>query len=302
MAKEVKPEDPTPELLEEAAMIFVQIQDAPDNSEHKAARDAFLARGVAAQSAYARIEASWRLPVARPASKLPILLPFMVGMGLALSFGWTPARIYMLADARSGTETARVSLVSGDSAYLDSGSALVDETGDGARHVAILQGAALFEVTPQPHPFTVTVGDLQVEVKSTIFETALTSESAVVSVLEGAVDVRFGEEVWSLEPGDRFDWSDEGEWKLASVPLPHIGAWREDRLIVTDMTVAQVADAIDRRQNRPVLVIGERLGQTRISGSFDLTKPASALRALAGIVDARLIEAGPLGVVLYSAP
>lgn len=293
-------ETPDTRLLDEAALIFVQLRDAPQDPEFLAQRDVFLARGAAEKAAYAKIEASWRVSGGRTRSTLRIVLPLLIALGAAVTLGFEPARIHLQADAITGRVQEDIQLASGDQAYLDAGSALVDDTQTGTRSVTLLRGAALFEVAPEDRPFQVLLGEVEVTVRSTIFETVTDKDRASVRVAEGAVDVRAGGQTWLLLDGQRLDWSPQTGGILSQTAASEIAPWRLERLTVTDMTVAEIIDALDRRVSGRIFVLSPDLAEVKISGSFDLGDPNSALRSLAAITDARLIPAGPFGALLIA--
>lgn len=285
-------------ILEEAALIFVQLREAPDDAALLAERDAFLARGPAERAAYAKIQDGWRIAGGRRRSNSVLGLLLAIGLGGAAYVGAAPLRIYLLADAYTALAVETTSLASGDLVHLDASSAILDNSAGQVRGVTLLKGAAVFDVDADPRPFAVSLGDAEVTVRGTIFETAHLGDGLSVSVAEGSVDVTIDDRTWLLEDGARLTWSPERGVTVMPISLESVGAWREQRLVVNDVTFGEIAEILDRRLPGDVFVFGASLSETRVSGSFDLQNPQSALRVLAAIADARLILAPPVASVL----
>ncbi|MEM8790951.1 MAG: FecR domain-containing protein [Pseudomonadota bacterium] len=293
-------EEDVTSLLDEAAMIFVQLRETPDDEALLAERDAFLARSPAARRAYRKIENGWRVSGSRRRPSSMLVLALAIGLSAALYLGASPLRTFLVADVSTGVEAERVELGSGDVAHLDAGSAIIDETEIGVRNVRLLEGAALFEVDAETAPFIVSAGDAEVTVRGTIFETALRADGLSIAVAEGTVDVEIANERWSLDEGEQLIWSQGSDAVVIPIDTDSIAAWRGDQLVAEDMAVEEIVEIIDRRVRGEVLVVSGELAATRVSGNFDLSDPQSALRALAAITGARLISGPPVLTVLMA--
>lgn len=285
-------------LLDEAALIFVQLREAPLDPALLAERDAFVARSAEARDAYAKIERGWQLSGGRRRMPPVIVLALAIGFGTAVYLGATPLRLYFAADVTTGVEAERTALISGDIAHLDAGSAIADNTEGGVRAVTLLDGAAVFEVAESAEPFVVSVGDANVTVRGTVFETAIEQDGFSVSVAEGSVEVTLSPTKWTLERGSRLDWSPANGAVVTPVAPDDVAAWRRGQLVVKDMPLGDIIEILDRRVRGDVLVLGTALAGTRISGNFDLTNPQSAIRALAAIAGADVYWGAPIATVL----
>ncbi|MEL7137979.1 MAG: FecR domain-containing protein [Pseudomonadota bacterium] len=285
-------------LLDEAALIFVQLRETPLDPALLAERDAFLARGREAREAYAKIERGWRLAGGRRRTSRMFLLAVAIGLGAALYVGTPSLRLYLVADAVTGVVAERTALASGDGVHLDAGSAIADNTAGGVRAVTLFEGAAVFDVARGAQPFVVSVGDAEVTVLGTVFETALRPDGFTVSVVEGVVEVRIAASVWSVERGSRLEWSPGRGGTVGPIDIDDVAAWRRGQLVVKDMPLGDIAEIIDRRVRGDIVVLGSALAQTRISGNFDLTDPQAAIRVLAAIAGAEVFWGAPFASVL----
>ncbi|MEM6663375.1 MAG: FecR domain-containing protein [Pseudomonadota bacterium] len=285
-------------LLEDAALIFVQLREAPADEALLAERDAFLARGPEARAAYDRIQDGWQVSGGRARSRAPTIISLLLAATLGWYFGVKPVQDYVIADAASGLHIVEATLNSGDLATLDADTALVDDTADGPRSVRLLRGAALFDVASNTKPFIVTLGDAEVRVRGTVFETAFLPGTLAISVAEGSVDVSVDGGKWTLSQGQRLEWTDDGQAEISAIDPANIASWRADQLVVTDARLDHVVEAIDRRLRGDVMILGSELASMRVSGRFDLGNPASALRVLSATVGADLYLGAPLGSVI----
>lgn len=293
--------DPDKErLLNEAADIFLQLQDAPDDIDAQQAKEDFLARGEAERKAYEKIRRTWQVSgkLKRPTNINAILILVLVCFGLY--FAVPEVRIYLVADFQTGNQSRQIELSSRDIAYLDAGSALVDDTRAGARNVELLKGAAFFDVKAEDRPFVVTVGGVRVTVLGTAFEAAMLGDDVAVAVVKGSVRVDVDGRQQQLEPGDRLIWSPARGLTADTTEPADTASWRTGRLFADGMTFRQVAEVIERRLTGRVVIANQDLAQSRVTGSFDLTKPETALRALAATRGARVVGAQPLATMILA--
>lgn len=287
-------------ILEEAVRLFLQLEESPDDVSFQAERDAFLARGEAERAAYQKAIVGWQATGIKPRNNFTGIAILGVGLVLAAFFAAEPMRIALIADHSTGLEPSQNTLISGDVAYLDAGSAIVDDTEaeHDVRSVEVLKGAAFFEVANDDRPFRVTLGDIRIDVVGTAFETAMLNDMLTVEVAEGIVNVASGAETWRLEAGDRFVWSQGNAVLITSIAATSIASWRQDQLAVENMPVTQVVDILDRRISGSVVIVGNDFGNKTISGNFDLSDPVGALNILAATQNARIVSGRPFGTLL----
>ncbi|MEM1299343.1 MAG: hypothetical protein AAGH68_08675 [Pseudomonadota bacterium] len=122
--------------------------------------------------------------------------------------------------------------------------------------------------------------------------------STLVSVHEDVVEVRVGEAMERLTAGDRLRWTPEDGARRDSLWAEGAAAWRHGRLLADGLTLAEAAAIIERHAGGEILVVGERANREIVSGSFDLSRPQSALRVLAAAHGAKIYAAPALVSVL----
>lgn len=282
-------------LIAEAADIFVRLREDPKDPDLLAERDAFRQRGPAEREIYARVTRAWTGAGRKPWPNIALILACLGALAVAAYVFADPVRTLILADFSTRYDTREVALASGDSATLDAGTALTDETGGAQRHLTLLEGAALFDVSTDGRPFVVSVGDLDVEVLGTRFEVARTDDTVAVAVREGVVRVSTGKTGWTLTRGERLSRSDAGGTEIADIDPAAVAAWQHGRFVADGLTFAQVAEVIDRRLPGRIFIADAELARARVSGTIDLRDPDGALAALAAARGARILSAPALG-------
>lgn len=294
------PETTETELIREATEIFLSLRDNPDDPVLQGRRDAFVSRGDAERSAYAKMLQVWKVTdpgTATGPSKLPsVMLAAVLATGAF--FAYEPMRVSFLADLRTDRTTTTAQLASGDQIMLDASSALIDETHGDTRDVTLLQGAAFFDVQTSDMPFSVTAGELRVEVTGTSFEVAQFDDATLVSVTEGFVRVSIDAQSWQLSAGDQLNWDKAAGVRLSQVEAEAIAAWRGNVLLSDAMTFAQIASVLERRMPGGIFITSPDLAGTPVVGTFDLSDPIASLKLLAELTDARITTLPYLATII----
>ncbi|MEO0622186.1 MAG: FecR domain-containing protein [Pseudomonadota bacterium] len=290
-------------LVREATRLFLRLRQAPSDPTRVAARDRFLERGVAECAAYNEVERAWAITGAgRRGQKRTFYALALVACVAVSAYAASGAlRNAWLASHRTAEAPAAHLLASGDEVVLDAGTALRDATDGGERRVAVLAGAAFFEVAPDDRPFRVEIGGLEASVLGTAFETVRIGEAVTVAVAKGRVAVTADGERIVLGAGDRLDWLPGRAPKVTEIDPNTIAEWREDRLLAEGLSFAAAAEIIDRRLAGPVVVLSPALGRARVSGGLDLGQPLRALETLAAAEGARVISLGPVATLVLPA-
>ncbi|MCG8446722.1 MAG: FecR domain-containing protein [Hyphomicrobiales bacterium] len=290
-------------LLDEAAEIFLGLRSAPKDPALLNERDEFLKRGQAERNAYSRIARAWAASGQKPRVWRPpsIVVAMLVFIGAIAYFSSPQIRLLLLADHITGLEPQRIELSTGDIVDLDASSALADNANTNTRNISLLRGAAFFTVQNEARSFIVTAGDVTVEALGTAFEISFLDHEVAVATYEGLVKITADDYTWQLNPGERFVRSDSNEAAVTPVELSGIASWRGDRLVADGMTFAQVAAVLDRRLTGEVVVFADALRNSRVTGSFDLQQPMSALRLLAATRGAHISNLQPVVTVILPA-
>lgn len=296
----MKTGEPTERLLVEAADWLLRLQGAPADPSLQAAHMDWRNADPRHERAWRQVEKGWQLiGEVGPREAVHKSVPFTkkrrsrlrLGLAMALAACLLLFLVPRLVPKLQGdyvtatAEMRRLTLNDGSVVELGPRTALdVRFTAD-RRNVALSEGEAFFEVTPNAQrPFSIRADDIDVTVVGTAFNVRLSSEVLIVAVLSGTVEVqdrRSGAAALRLGAGDRVrvDRADRAV-NQDRTPLEEIGAWRDRRLFIEGATVAQVAEEIGRYRPGWVVVASSHLGRQRVTGLFDLQDPDRALNAL----------------------
>ncbi|MEM8626221.1 MAG: FecR domain-containing protein [Pseudomonadota bacterium] len=223
-------------------------------------------------------------------------LRFAVASCAAVAFvalAWPMIELRIGADHFAGRTPQEVILDSGDSVFLDAEAAIVERTSSADREAELLNGVAFFHVKRDERAFMVRAGGRLVRVLGTFCEVSRSGDVLSVAVVEGSVEVVDGELSWHLTAGDLLRLHTDKSPQTSQIRPGDVAAWRWGRLIATGTPLSEIADAIDRRLAGRIVIIGGQLGEARIVGNFDLSRPLSALRAAAAAEGARVLAAPP---------
>ncbi|MCT4495280.1 FecR family protein [Bosea minatitlanensis] len=212
--------------------------------------------------------------------------------------------VWLRADYSTGiAEIREIRLDDGSIAVLGAGSALDVAYEPKRRYVRLLSGEAYFEVKPDAtRPFQVAAGEVDSTVLGTAFDVRLGSDAVSVAVNHGRVAVASPVAAAALAaPLGAGDWvrvaSDGAVQRGKDLP-ELVGGWRSGMLAVRDRAIADVVEEIGRHYRGKILLAGGEIASKRVTGVYDLRRPADALQAIAQAHGARLHRVGPWLLVL----
>ncbi|ABC21685.1 putative FecR [Rhodospirillum rubrum F11] len=195
----------------------------------------------------------------------------------------SPLRLLWQADHLTGSgESATVSLRDGSRVALAADSALSTRISEAGRAVTLLKGQAFFQVAPdRTRPFVVSGGGVSVTVTGTAFDVALDDGRVTVAVAEGGVRVDYQGRSERLVPGEKVSVDPAmGEIRRAAVDPADVAAWRQGRLVSDNQRLSAVIEALRRQYSGVIVLTDAALGETPVTGVYDLEDPERALRAL----------------------
>ncbi len=215
------------------------------------------------------------------------------------------------ADAISASsEMPVIELSDGSTVQLNAGSAIAfDITNDG-RQVQLLRGEAYFIVAPDPQrPFTVKAANGEVTALGTQFDVKLKDGGADVIVTEHAVQVQTSASSSAFSPLDtlRLDEghsvsydSRNGIGPVSMVDPELAASWRSGRLVFEDQPLEHVVEDIARHLPGKVMIASSDLAERRITGTFDLSAPSTALDDFIKAFELKAVRVGSLLTVLHN--
>ena len=164
----------------------------------------------------------------------------------------------------------------------------------GLRMVSLEQGEAFFNVAPdKSRPFYVKAGDRLVRVVGTRFDVRQSTESVVVSVVEGVVEVMKGEDPEATEKqhaeihkdvltaGDKVTATiGEDHRQLEEVDPEKTAAWRNGWLAYEDVSLEDIVADIHRYDTRKYVFSNDDLKHLHVTAAFGSDKLDQFLDAL----------------------
>lgn len=276
----------------EAAQWVARADRGGLDAETARALDAWLAADSRHRGAYARAAAVWHMldrarALGAPASDKPrgVVRVWAVSATLAaaLAAGVVGFAVFPQSSTQYQTtvgELKHVGLADGSSADINTDSMLKVSMTPRTRAVALERGEAWFKVAKNPaRPFVVSAGDIRVRAVGTAFSVRRMKAGAEVQISEGVV------EIWSAAaPGVRtrapaggrlyVPATGEGPRSLAARGGVDDGlAWRQGRIALQGMSVAQAAAEFNRYNRRRIVVVDPVLGERRLVGWFRTSQP-----------------------------
>ena len=217
----------------------------------------------------------------------------------------------MRADAMSASsEMPIIKLQDGSTVQLNAGSAIAFDITTNKRQVQLLRGEAYFTVAPDPQrPFTVSAAYGEVIALGTEFDVKLKDGGADVVVTEHAVQVQTSatssafspRETLRLEQGQIVFYDNvAGIGQVAMVDPELAASWRSGRLIFEDQPLGHVVEDIARHLPGEVVIASSALAERRITGTFDLSAPSTALDDFIKAFDLKAVRVGSLLTVLHN--
>jgi len=314
---------------EEAAAWFARRRDGACSPSEDAEFEDWYCHSEAHARAYAETERAWRqwkqlqssdrlreMTAAAMAATTPrrrgvtadrrwgpllaaacILTAVMVGgIGLLPRLLSTPPVTYSTALGEQRTEQ----LPDGTRVTLNTETALQVRYGHGRREVVLQHGEALFDVVHDTaHPFVVTAGDGSVTDLGTRFAIRDDGGTAIVTLLQGRVEIAAREERRQLTPGEQARYGARvAGISVRKVDSTAVTAWLRGRLDFNGMPLAQaIADA--NRYSAVKLRLGDpKLADMPVGGSFRAGDNAAIAAALSAVFPVRVARHDAQEIVL----
>lgn len=272
-----------------------------DAQQH--ALDAWINAATAHRIAFLRLSSVWRraerLVEVPPAASTRARWSARVStwriaaaLMLACGAGWLAASL--VTSSSSSPETAQhyatavgeskmLALADGTRVTLNTATGVRACVGAGTRELWLDSGEAFFDVAhDSAHPFIVNAGGSRITVVGTRFGVRRDGAAVTVVVAEGKVRVAQGGQQVTLMRNDSAVATDERIVLSQKTPaqLDNMLGWREGRLKLDDLTLAQAAAEFNRYNRRQLIVADPLVAKMVIGGSFAPTNVDGFARLL----------------------
>lgn len=236
----------------------------------------------------------------RPARGRRLAAASVVALAACLGLLFMPGLILRLeADHVTGTgEIRSVRLDDGSTLVLAPESAVEVAYSVGERRINLLAGEAFFTVQPDPaRAFRVFAKGIETTDLGTAFGVRRTEVGSTIVVESGSVRVDYKATSPSvsehLEAGQSISVSWAGSAVRGEQVSTQIAPWRERRLIAQDEPMQDVIDALRPYFGGRIVLADASLASRRVTGVYNLTDPANALRGIAQARGASVRQISP---------
>ncbi len=293
--------------LKRAVEWFVQLQSEQCSLKEQECFDSWMAKNAKHRDAYAEAEKIWanmddlkfipipsldkaRLakPLKSSAAQLASWAFFLVTTALLGGTSWLEYSAETINYTTQMGEHRRVELADNSHIDLNTDTRVSVRISLLQRNVVLTQGEALFEVSHNRlRPFTVQVGDLAVRDVGTRFNVRKQAKGAIISVLEGEVELNNGRSVINepLVAGNQRSYTETtGLGQLETVEADQLTAWVNGQLVFRRTSLREVAAELERYHPVQFTFADPKLGQETLSGTFNSDDIDPFLHALETIL------------------
>jgi transmembrane sensor len=224
-----------------------------------------------------------------------------VGSGMALSLAvaisWLLDPVWHSEDMRTLVgQQASYTLKDGTHVALNTDSVLVVEQHLYSRRLHLKQGEALFTVEHGWRPLTVYANQTQVRDIGTIFNVRNTAQGAVVTVVEGSVEVStaHAQRILTRDISVTTQAGMISESRCSSANI----AWQQGRLLFDGTPLADVVAELQRYHRGQIKIADATVAQYRLSGEYDISGINALLDTLPEIMPLRVEHQADATVVI----
>jgi transmembrane sensor len=290
---------------------FLVLNEEPVSAEDRAAFARWLAGGEGRVAAYARAEELWdrfgavkpawqRMQTRRRVGRRAVLTGGVALMAGAAASGLVaPGRL--LAEETTGTgERRELVLADGSRVELGGRSALSTRFDGNHRLVMLEAGEAWFRPAADPRPFVLRTGEglITATAVAGAFDVKRRGGVTIAAALEGGLRLHpaAGAPV-DLAAGHRSAFDARAAGEPRPCRAQEVLAWRRDRIVFEDETLAAVVEDLERYRPGRILLGGERVADLKVTAVFDLTRPEHALDILAETLALRIRRLAGLALI-----
>ncbi len=261
-----------------------RLWDRTGNLRDDAHLQALKAADLAALQRPRWFRADWILSAAA-------VLTLLLGVAyLAMRFmASSPPVTYATALGERRTEV----LADGTQVVLNTDSAIEARYTRDRRSVELQRGEAQFEVAHDAaRPFVVSVGDGTVTALGTRFQVRRDTDAAVVTLLQGRVEVAQGQQRRILQPNQQARLSTNAGIAVQAIDPAQVNGWLDGWLRFRNAPLSQVVAEANRYSSRKLRLGDPKLAGLELNGNFHAGDSASIASAVEQILPVRVDDRG----------
>ncbi len=220
-----------------------------------------------------------------------------VAVFLAFALSWIIDPVIHSESLRTEIgQQASLDLKDGSHVTLNTNSVLGVEQHLYSRRLYLQQGEALFTVSHGWRPFTVYANQTEILDIGTVFNVRNTKEGAIVTVIEGSVEVRAAQtqRVLTRDFSVMTHAGGISESRHASANT----AWQQGRLMFDGASLAEVVSELQRYHRGRIDIADARIAGYRLSGEYDIKGIDDLIDTLPEIMPVRITRRDDETVVI----
>lgn len=299
----------TDSLADEAAYWCMRVHDETCSDEERKSFDRWLQSDPAHAAEYRAMLEIWTLsgnlnrrdrvpstdvPAPSRSAWRRLQLPVAASLLLAALLGWAFGLLpHTYQRYRADQQLRNVTLADGSNVQLNRGTSLTFLSFRDRREALLSAGEAFFKVThDSAHPFVVKAGNGRIVVTGTAFNVWKYGDQVVVTLQEGSIKIIGGsDDIYTvdLSPGHQARYGEGNESPTVTIAdAAETLAWREGKLVINDLSLAEALPLINRYLDRPVLLADAATGQLRVGGIFNTDDMLGLVMRLPKVLPVRL--------------
>lgn len=306
-------------LRKEAAAWVIRLHNHRVSEEDRQAFAAWQAQSPAHALMFEKVLRVWDGPELReaaatsakttafastvPARRWPILAATCAILFLIIAIPFDLVTRWQ-SDYHTGAgERRTVELPDRSIAILNTQSAIALSFDGTVRRIRLLKGEVFLQVQhDSDHPFVVESAETSVRAVGTAFVVRAGSNGDQITVLEGAVEVdsrRLTAASATVPAGSQL-YTEHGRLEQPqAVDIPATTAWLHGRLVVQGVPFAQVLEELQRYHPSTILLLNQRVGNTNVTGTYNVEDPVEALALLVKTIPLSAISIADRLVILF---
>ncbi|MGQ2964873.1 FecR family protein [Methylophilus sp.] len=220
-----------------------------------------------------------------------------MALSLALAISWLVDPVWHSEDMRTLVgQQASYTLKDGSHVALNTDSVLVVEQHLYSRRLYLKQGEALFTVEHGWRPLTVYANQTQIRDIGTIFNVRNTAQGAVVTVVQGSVEVRtaHAQRILTRDISVTTQAGAISESRCTSANI----AWQQGRLLFDGTPLADVVAELQRYHRGQIKIADAGVAQYRLSGEYDISGIDDLIATLPEIMPLRVDRQADASIVI----
>jgi transmembrane sensor len=202
-------------------------------------------------------------------------------------------------------KTAKYKMQDGSTITLNTNTRVFVENRLFSRRLVLVQGEALFNAVHSWRPFIVLANATQIRDIGTQFNVRNVQTGAIVTVLEGAVEVTLLEDKTHrirqvLSQNQTLHTSVDSMSAPAWVSPSAAIVWQQGKLLLDGTPLSEAVSEFQRYRQAPIIIADSKAAQLRISGAYDIQDIEALMHTLPMSIAVKVSRLGDGSVVISS--